>query len=401
MIAAIYSRKSNLQEKGATGNSESVERQIAHAKAFAASKGWTVLDQHVFHDDAVSGAVPARMRPGSGRMLAAITEAKRPPFDVLIVSDQDRLGRNMTDTLVTVGEILESGVSIWAYLDGQQIGGDDAIDELTVAIRGFGGHYERQRISLRTRDAHARKIMQGGVGGGRVYGYKNVRDGDHVVREIDEKQAIVVRRIFQEVASGTAMKRICHGLMADKIAPPARKNSKGWSTGALRRICRNEIYVGRSTWGKSETLRRLGKQGKKIYRLRDPEKVFRVDVPQARIIDDALWKAAQATLQQKAETFQRGPHGRLQGRPEGTLTSAFLLTGLSACPCGASMIMIQRSHNRGATRYYGCSLNHSRGELTSCSPSLSSDTWRTRWTRGAPRLFRPMFDAETWSASCP
>ena len=42
VIAAIYTRKSNEQEQGPSGATESIERQIESAREFAASKGWTI-----------------------------------------------------------------------------------------------------------------------------------------------------------------------------------------------------------------------------------------------------------------------------------------------------------------------------------------------------------------------
>jgi DNA invertase Pin-like site-specific DNA recombinase len=55
MICAVYARKSTDQA-GADDKSESVERQIAHARAYAARKGWTIADAHVHFDDGISGA---------------------------------------------------------------------------------------------------------------------------------------------------------------------------------------------------------------------------------------------------------------------------------------------------------------------------------------------------------
>ena len=41
MIAAIYARKST-EQNGVSDEEKSVTRQIDHAKAYAARKGWTV-----------------------------------------------------------------------------------------------------------------------------------------------------------------------------------------------------------------------------------------------------------------------------------------------------------------------------------------------------------------------
>jgi hypothetical protein len=45
MIAAVYARKSNEQQ-GVADEAKSVARQIAHARAYAEKKGWTVPDEH-------------------------------------------------------------------------------------------------------------------------------------------------------------------------------------------------------------------------------------------------------------------------------------------------------------------------------------------------------------------
>ena len=90
MIAGIYARKSNQQE-GAHGTSESVERQIEHARAYIARKGWTVAEDHVLYDDDVSGATYTRL--AARNKLVDIVEAGTPPFQALVISEQSRLGQ--------------------------------------------------------------------------------------------------------------------------------------------------------------------------------------------------------------------------------------------------------------------------------------------------------------------
>jgi len=46
MNCALYCRKSN-EQNGVADEAKSVARQIEHGKAYAARKGWTVLDEHV------------------------------------------------------------------------------------------------------------------------------------------------------------------------------------------------------------------------------------------------------------------------------------------------------------------------------------------------------------------
>src|SRR5688500_10362478 len=96
MIAAIYARKST-EQNGASEEAKSVTRQIENASAFAARKGWNVGgDDMIFKDDGVSGALFGASRPGLARLLLALKP--RPPFDVLVMSEQSRLGREQFET---------------------------------------------------------------------------------------------------------------------------------------------------------------------------------------------------------------------------------------------------------------------------------------------------------------
>ena len=89
MIAAIYARKSNDQN-GVADLEKSVTRQIEQAKEYASKKDWTVSDDHIYSDDGISGAEFVR-RPGFLRLMNALKP--QPAFQVLIMSERSRLGR--------------------------------------------------------------------------------------------------------------------------------------------------------------------------------------------------------------------------------------------------------------------------------------------------------------------
>jgi DNA invertase Pin-like site-specific DNA recombinase len=118
MIAAIYARRSKEQDD-AEDETKSVNRQVENARVFATAKGWTVLDDHIYIDDGISGASsPARLLD-KARMLDAIRSSKRPPFDVLICQAADRFSRRDGDE--SFGElkaISKAGVEVWFYSDG-------------------------------------------------------------------------------------------------------------------------------------------------------------------------------------------------------------------------------------------------------------------------------------------
>ena len=98
---------------------KSVERQIENAKAFAASKGWTVAEGQIYVDDAVSGAETAKLREKQ-RMLALIRSGSA-PFEILVTQSNDRLSRrDGDDALRELKDIDRAGIEIWFYADGQR-----------------------------------------------------------------------------------------------------------------------------------------------------------------------------------------------------------------------------------------------------------------------------------------
>jgi DNA invertase Pin-like site-specific DNA recombinase len=94
MTAAIYARKSTDQS-GISDEQRSVARQVEHARAYAIRKGWRVTDEHVYVDDGISGAEFAN-RPGFLRLMNALKP--RAMFQVLIMSEESRLGREAIET---------------------------------------------------------------------------------------------------------------------------------------------------------------------------------------------------------------------------------------------------------------------------------------------------------------
>ena len=93
--------RSRVHRPGALADeAKSVTRQIDHATAYATRKGWTVPEACIFVDDGISGAEFAN-RPGFVRLMAALKP--RPPFQVLIMSEESRLGREAIETAYAIG----------------------------------------------------------------------------------------------------------------------------------------------------------------------------------------------------------------------------------------------------------------------------------------------------------
>src|ERR671913_1375528 len=165
MIAAVYARKSTDQSAIAD-EAKSVTRQIAHARSYAERKGWSVPDACIFVDDGISGAEFAN-RPGFVRLMAALKP--RPPFQVLIMSEESRLGREAIETAYALKQLLQAGVRVFFYLEDRERTFDSPTDKLLMSVAAFADEMEREKARQRTYDAMQRKAKAGHNCGGRTF----------------------------------------------------------------------------------------------------------------------------------------------------------------------------------------------------------------------------------------
>jgi site-specific DNA recombinase len=168
----------------------------------------------------------------------------RAPFQVLVMSEESRLGREQIETAYALKQLTQVGVHVWLYLEDRERTIDSPTEKLLMSGAGFADELERERASQRTRDKMLSKARARHVTGGRVYGYRNepVLDPDgtrqHVIRVVDPEQAPVVARIFQLCAEGAGITRIAKTLNADGIRPP--RPASGWAPSAIREILLRE-----------------------------------------------------------------------------------------------------------------------------------------------------------------
>jgi site-specific DNA recombinase len=86
LSAILYTRVSTPQQ-GRVGIS--LDAQLAACRAFAESRGWSVLSSH--SDDGLSGKLPPERRPGLGGVIA---DSRRHPGAAIVVYSLSRLGRS-------------------------------------------------------------------------------------------------------------------------------------------------------------------------------------------------------------------------------------------------------------------------------------------------------------------
>jgi site-specific DNA recombinase len=371
MIAAVYARKSTDQS-GVADDQKSVARQIQHAREYAARKGWIVADEHFYVDDGISGAEFAN-RPGFLRLMNSLKP--RPSFQVLVMSEESRLGREAIETAYALKQLVQAGVRVFFYLEDRERTLDSPTDKIMLSLTTFADELEREKARQRTYDAMMRKAKAGHVCGGRTFGYDNIEvsgpDGrrSHVVREINQAEAAVVRRIFEMSAKGIGLTTIAKTLNTE--AAPAPRSQQGrpraWVQSTVREILYRDLYRGLIVWNKT---RKRNAWGQAKREARNAGEWFSVPAPELRIVPEDLWTKVHERMEQAKAVYLRGTKGQLYGRPAAGVESKYLLSGLARCAtCNGSMYVKSRSHGRKRAYFYGCTSFHLRGSAV-CTNSV-------------------------------
>lgn len=361
MIAAIYARKST--DQNVADEEKSVTRQVDRARAYATTKGWAVDDAHVYVDDGISGAEFLK-RPGFLALMNALRP--RPPFQVLIVMEQSRLGRSQDEVPYALKRITDAGVRIFSYLTNSEMKRESASDRFMIHAIAFVDDMAREQSRERTRDALRRKAERGHVAGGILYGYRNVRGQGHVTRAIVPEEAEIITRIFREIAAGAGYLKVAQAFNGDGIPGPRQRP---WAASSIRAMVFNPLYRGQLVWGRTRWVDQGGTKRK--LDVTDSRAWVSVPAPALRIIDEALWQTTHDRLAQGRAVYLARTGGQTWGRPTNPTESKYLLTGLLRCQhCGGGLHVSKQSGRRGQGLwlYYVCARQRTRG--IACPGSL-------------------------------
>ena len=244
MKAAIYARVSTdtQQQRGTIGS------QLAVLRERVAAAGDELVAE--FCDDGHSGA---RLdRPGLDSLRDA---SETGVIERVWCLSPDRLARVYAYQVIVLDELARHHVQV-VFSDAPAID-DDPQAKLLTQVQGVIAEYERAKIAERYRRGKLFRSRAGEVIAWRVpYGYRRLpRDGAGPARlEIFEPEAEVVRRIFRyTVVGGCSTREIARRLAADQIPTPAGRQAI-WGTSTISRLLRNEAYVGRLYFDRTESV---------------------------------------------------------------------------------------------------------------------------------------------------
>ncbi len=329
---AIYARVSSDRQE----QEDTIQSQIAALRRHAAEKGYEVVAECL--DEGYSGTIATRPQLDRLRDLA-----RTGAIDVALFNATDRLARSQVLLLVVVDELRQAGVRpefVNLVVD------DTPVGQLALGFHGLFSEYYRLKVLEDTRRGKLFWARQGAlVGGHAPYGYRFVRRSDHerARLDVDETQAVVVRRMFGWlVDEHLSVRGIALRLTGQGVA--TSRGAAQWQPTAVDRILRNAAYKGilwyQRTQGAAPAHRITPNA---VYRqhLKTSSKPRPVEdwiaIPVPVIVAEAQWGAAQ---------LQLGANSRYAAR--NNTRHPYLLRGLVRCAaCGGSYVGFTDRGHRG------------------------------------------------------
>ncbi len=352
MRAAIYARYSSENQRP-----ESIEDQIAACRRLAGDRGFTLLEDHIYADEAKSGA--RRDRQALAALLAA---AQNSQFEVVLVDDLSRLARDNYLMLSVIAELHFESVRVVSVADGLDSDDDEAT--LGIQIRGIFNELQLRDLKKKTLRGQIGQKQRGFFVGEATYGYRSVPVGeirmdkkgrprpDGYKMEIEPREAAIVLRIFKTYADGLSLTRIVQTLNKEGV-PGRIRSRKGWSPATISRLLDNEKYIGCWVWNKTENRRdpRTGRRRK----ITKPESDWVIHEDESlRIVPQDLWETVRARRQEVRRSWPGGKGKRGFSKDQGGREKHFpthLLSGTMVCgECGAAIAQVS---GKGGG-YYGC-----------------------------------------------
>jgi len=135
-----------------SSDEQDVNNQKQGVIKFANEHGWKIKEYII--DDGVSGTkIPSKRK--LGKLLKKVKEG-----DILICSEISRLGRNLMMIMSILQTLMQKKAQLYTVKDNYILG--DNIQSTVLAFAfGLAAQIERDMISLRTKEALARKKAEG------------------------------------------------------------------------------------------------------------------------------------------------------------------------------------------------------------------------------------------------
>ncbi len=359
--AAVYVRLS--KEDGDKIESDSITSQKDILSEYVKQKD-DIKISDFYIDDGWSGA--NFERPAFSRMMSDIYAKK---VNCVIVKDLSRFGRNYADSSRYIDDIFVKlnirFIALNSCVDTISKHTNPATQCITVGIQNVINESYIANTSVSIRGALDINRKQGKfIGSFATYGYLKNSD-DHHKLVVDEEAAEVVRTIFKWFIEGKSVIGITKNLNSLGIPNPSEykrqkgfnykhtnKNNDGlWCDSTVRRMLRNQMYIGNMVQGKNTNLSYKIKK----CRAKPKEEWIIVEGTHEPIIDKETFEKAQSLFNRNTRTSPKK-------------TEVDLFSGFVKCAdCHRAMSKKVNNHAYGVYKYYRC-VTTSKKSKTACSP---------------------------------
>ena len=362
MNVALYARVSTPHqqlERTIASQLQALHHHIEH-------QGWSLLPEHEYLDEGISGS---RLdRPALDRLRDA---AQRGEFDAVVILSPDRLARHYAHQWLLVEELDKLQVQL-VFLENPF--GDSPQGKLLTQMQGMLAEYERTQILERTRRGRLDKARRGRYipWAYRCYGYRYVpkRYDSPPQVLIDPAQAEVIHQMYRLLIDEQLSCRQIAKHLNETHTPTPSGRSVVWLPGVVRNILSNRIYIGEARYNYRQSVspryrkpQSAAAPGEKTGRRYRPESEW-VWSEAPALISRELFDKAQLQLKRNSQ---------LSLRHYQPTSERYLLRGLVSCgECGLSLHgSRQRSTYKQTTYaylYYVCSgMNPlTRGRVEPC-----------------------------------
>ena len=354
---AGYARVSTDSEEQFT----SYEAQVDYYTNFIKSRDdWEFVD--VYTDEGIS-ATNTKKREGFKQMIEDALAGK---IDLIVTKSVRRFARNTVDSLTTVRQLKEKGIEI--YFEKENIWTLDSKGELLITIMSSLAQEESRSISENVTWGQRKRFADGKVTVpfGHFLGYDRGEDGNLI---LNEKEAVIVRRIFGLFLEGYSPYRIAKMLTEEGILSPGKKPK--WNAATVKRMLQNEKYKGDALLQKSYTTDFLTKK-KKINEGEIPQ--YYVKNNHEAIIDPAVFDMVQIEM----ESRNPGPNRR---------SGVNIFSSRIKCSECSSWYGSKVWHSTSKYRRTIYQCNHKYNDKNHCqTPHLDEETIKTLFVSAVNKL---------------
>jgi len=298
----VYCRESR-DDYGA--NYERIETQRDLCLKYCNDRGYKNIIDVILQDD-VSGTDFTRYEELKQRI-------KNREFDILVMKDSSRFGRNQVESLIFLELIQENEIELEFATK--------KFDEDFFGLEAWFNERRAKDDSIKIKGNLRHKMSEGKLLIRPHFGYKKVEEilgtddkGEKIVKKmfvVDEDAAKTVRKIFDLYLQGYGYRAIANQLNDSKIATPSQHRSLGkypvapvWKALHVQRILLNQTYVGDMVSGTTE---KISFKSKKTRRLPKEQWIITPDAHEA-IVDRKTFDDVQKLISSKSRYAPKSPH---------------------------------------------------------------------------------------------